>query len=75
MKLTDNPNTIQSHKTNKPDNTDLQTSLCSFSINLRIKKSDDKPMKLNYENKKKKKKKNLQQAIQAAPFPTPEGAQ
>ena len=29
-------------------------------------------MKLNYENKKKK---NLQQAIQAAPFPTPEGAQ
>ena len=32
-------------------------------------------MKLNYENKKKKKKNNLQQAIQVAPFPTPEGAQ
>ena len=44
------------------------------------KKSDDKPRKLNYENKPKKKKTNKQtnkpqQAVQAAPFPTPEGAQ
>ena len=62
MKLTNNPNTIQSHKTNKPDNTDLQTSLCSFTINLRIKKSDDKPRKLNYENKFKK---NSQWTVQA----------
>ena len=77
MKLTDNPYTIQSHKTNKIDNTDHKTFLCSLSINLKIKNSDDKCRKLNYENKKEKKK-NSQQAILAARSEgliAPEGAE
>ena len=76
MKLTDNPYTIQSHKTNKIDNTDHKTFLCSLSINLKIKNSDDKCRKLNYENKKEKK--NSQQAILAARSEgliAPEGAE